>query len=103
MNNKVYWSNIEYKHKDKGLAGGFVYAFLKATDVREALIKLLIELNNQSLNTVEVEFISPYNEKMEWDTLEQTEHFLSLYQESKKSDNVIFDDFYAYETHLHVT
>ena len=35
---------------------------------------------------------------MEWETDEQTKNYMNLYEESKKSKNVIFDDFFAYKT-----
>lgn len=99
---KIYWTGVEYSYGKKSdnykeLKGGFVYAFINAIDVREALGKLLKELKKQDLNPLEVEFISPYDEEMEWETNEQTNHYLGLYEEALKSEEVVFDDFYAYE------
>ena len=106
MSSKIYWTSIEYRYikkvDKKDLKGGFVYAFINANDVRDVLKKVLIELAKQNLEPIEIEFISPYDKEMEWETKEQTEHFKQLYKESKKTDNVVFDDFYAYKTDLEI-
>lgn len=104
---KIYWTSIEYNYskessKNDELKGGFVYAFVNANDVRDALDKLLKELKSQSLTPIDIEFMSPYDDEMEWETRQETEHFLGLYNESKKTNNVIFDNFYAYESGLDV-
>ncbi len=102
MTSKVYWCGIEYSYKkgspDFGkLKGGFVYVFVKASDVREALEKILNELNEKHLNPIEVDFVSPYDEDMEWETTDQTSNYTRLFEEASNSTEVIFDDFYAYE------
>lgn len=102
MEKKVFWSGIEYSYlesskKFKNLQGGFVFIFIKAYDVREALAKIEKELTIIKLEPIEIEFIKPYEKELEWETPEQTEHYLSLYEESDSKNKTVFDTFYAYE------
>jgi hypothetical protein len=94
---KVYWSSIEYTYSSKkNLKGGFVYVFVKAFDVREALAKLLAAFDEKKMTPNEIEYIMPYDVDTEWETSKQTSKFLELNNAALKSDEVIFDDFYAY-------
>ena len=94
---KVYWSSVEYSYSGKkNLKGGFVYAFVKAFDVREALAKLLAAFDVKKMTPVEIEYIMPYDIDTEWETPEETSKFLEINNVALKSDEVIFDDFYAY-------
>ncbi len=102
MKDKVYWSGVEYTYEygspDYGrLKGGFVYIFARAFDVREALDKILTDLKNHDIAPVEIEFISPYDKEMEWEEESQKKRYMELYNTALKSEQVIFDDFYAYE------
>ena len=102
MKQKVYWSSIEYSYESKSsekqkLKGGFVYAFVKSFDVRQALNKLLSKLKQQGKRPIEIEFISPYDKKTEWENSKQEKHYKILYNEARNSSSVIFDTFYAYE------
>lgn len=99
---KVYWSGIEYLYKSDSeeygeLAGGFVYVFIKATDVREVLSKITLSFDDEKLDPIEIEFIKPYDEELEWETSSQTKYYLELFNKAKSSESLIFDDFYAYE------
>ena len=99
---KIYWTSIEYRYDEKSieykkLKGGFVYAFIKAKDVRDALEIFLRELSILNLNPVEIEFIKPFDKSLEWETPEDTKHHLSLFRQAKKSTNAIFGEFYAFE------
>ena len=103
MDYKVYWAGIEYKYNKASstkaiLEGGFVYIFVKAFDAREVLERLLIELKKKVLTLIEVEFISPYDIEMEWELEKEKKHYLELYNNALKTDLVVFDDFYAYES-----
>ncbi len=103
METKIYWAGVEYNYdKDSGnyqeLKGGFVYTFMQAIDARDALDMLLQALKGKKLAPLEVEFISIYDGEMEWETEEETNRYISLYNEALESGNVIFDDFYAYES-----
>ena len=99
---KLYWSSIEYHYdktnpEAKKLRGGFVYVFLVAFDVQDALKKILNELKSLKLNPVEIEFISPYDLDTEWDTDQQKATVLSICKEVQETSDVIFDTFNAYE------
>ena len=99
---KLYWSSIEYHYdktnpEAKKLRGGFVYVFLLAFDVQDALKKILNELKSLKLKPVEIEFISTYDLDMEWDTDHQKATVLSICEEVQETSAVIFDTFNAYE------
>ncbi len=100
--NKLYWSSIEYIYNKTNLGsnkrkGGFVYVFLSAFDVQDALKKILNEFRTLQLKPVEIEFISTYDLETEWDTKQQKEKMLSICEEVQKTSDVIFDTFHAYE------
>lgn len=102
MEQKIYWSSIEYRYCENSekygkLLGGFVYVFLKAFDAKEALSKIIVELKEEKLDPVEIEFVKPYEADLEWETLEQTMYYLELFEKAKSSEYLIFDDFHAYE------
>lgn len=103
MKKKVFWSGVEYlymqdsKDFDK-LKGGFTYVFVNAFDAREVMDKLLLALNEKKFRPVEVEFISPYDNETEWESIDITNHYRNLGTESINTNEVVFDDLYAYET-----
>jgi hypothetical protein len=102
MNSDIYWSSIEYSYASKSsqsgkLKGGFVYAFVKALNTEEAISKVTKGLKHQNIEVKEVEFVSPYDIKTEWETEEQRNNFMELYKEAKSSNDVLFDTFYAFE------
>ncbi|RYE43219.1 MAG: hypothetical protein EOP48_23035 [Sphingobacteriales bacterium] len=99
---KIYWTGIEYNYSNTSpqfgkLAGGFVYGFVKALDATEALNKFKDELTHQHIDVKEVEFISPYDIEMEWETEEQANRYIQLYREAESLNQVVLDDFYAFE------
>ena len=102
MNKKVYWAGIEYIYTSKSnefgkLKGGFVYAFVNAYNVKIALNGIKKELNKIQLDPIEIEFIEPYNIDTKWETTEQTNNYLDLFDKSQKNKQVYFDDFFAYK------
>jgi hypothetical protein len=102
MTEKIYWASIEYRYDEKStesrkLKGGFVYAFIKANDVRDALKNILGELSVLKLSPVEIEFVKPYDKSLGWETPEDTKRYLSLFRLARKTTNVIFSEFYAFE------
>jgi hypothetical protein len=104
MKENIYWSCIEFHYKQRpqtkentNLKGGFVYAFIKAFDVRDALDMIIISLKKNKLQPIEIEYIKPYEKNIQWESKKQTKHYLELYKEAKRTDEVIFDDLYAYE------
>jgi len=99
----IYWASLEYTYSKKSihfgkLAGGFVYGFVKAYDAVEALDNFTNELKQQDIDVKKIEFISPYDIEMEWETKEQTKKFIELYEKANTGNEVLFDDFYAYES-----
>jgi len=99
---KVYWASIEYtfskEAQDYGkFSGGFVYAFVNALDVRDALEKVLLSLEQQALVPLDIEFIMPYDKNMEWEKETDTAHYLHMCARASKSEEVLFDVFYDYE------
>lgn len=98
MESRIYWSGIEYKYEEKetNKLGGFVYVFLKAKDVRNALELILSGLKAKELIPLDVEFVSVYDEETEWENTKQKEHYLNLYKSALKSSKIEFDNFYAY-------
>ena len=101
-NQKIYWSGIEYIYSDSSpesgkLIGGFVYGFVKAIDKKEALNKFADVLKRNSIVIKNVEFIKLYEIGTQWETIEQTNSFIKIYEEAQDSEQPIFDTFYAYE------
>lgn len=99
---KVYWAGIEYNYKRNSpkfgeLTGGFVYGFIKAIDGKEALDKLIEGLMRLNMAVKVIEFITPFDIDMEWETEEQKEIYIHLYEQAKTSNQALFDVFYAYE------
>lgn len=96
---KVYWASIEYKYENNAdnLVGGFVYAFINSDDEKSALDKIETKLISENLIPIKFEFITHYDELTEWENKSTTFHFLELYEKAKLTNDVIFDDFYAYQ------
>ena len=99
---EVYYTNVEVtfaegtEHHGK-LAGGFVYAFVRAHDVREALPPILEELEACGLEVLEVEFLAPYRD-VPWESDEDQQLYDGLAAEAAASADVILDDIEAFET-----
>jgi hypothetical protein len=101
-NQKIYWCSIEYIYSDvspesRKLIGGFVYGFVKAMDKEDALNKFADELKRNSIEIKNVEFIKLYKIETKWETTEQTNNFIKIYEQAQDSEQAIFDTFYAYE------
>ncbi len=98
----IYWSSIEFSYENnlkskKKLKGGFVYCFVKAFDAREAIDKFESAIKSQNLRCLKIDYISIYDESIEWENEQQTENFMRLYNLAQSNADVIFDDFYSYE------
>lgn len=98
----IYWSSIEYAFKKENpkhltLKGGFVYCFIQAFDAREALLKIEEDFFTQNLSIKAIEFISIYDENLEWETKAQTSDYLKLFKLARVNNEVVFDAFYEYE------
>ena len=98
---RTYWSSIEFnclegaEHYGK-CSGGFVYAFVPAQDVRDALPKFMDELGALHLRIIQIEFVSPY-EDIPWDTTEEQRKYDALAQEAGQTGQVVLDAMYIYE------
>ena len=100
--NRIFWTSIEYTYdsdhsSNEELFGGFVYAFVISTNDKEAQNKFIAALGQQKISAIEVHFITPYPDNMEWENHEQTKHYKTLFEKAEKTQDVIFDTFYAYE------
>lgn len=98
---EIYWTSIEYEYLEGSInfnkfKGGFVYAFVKAADVRDALNKFSKEIGSLSLGIKNIEFISPYDD-IPWDNDVEQKKYDNLAKEALRTENVICDEFYAYE------
>jgi len=99
---KIYWTSVEFTlkqtHTDfKKVKGGFVYAFVKAVDQSEALIKFKTELDNIQLIPTEFEFVNHYKD-VEWTNEKQEKHFQMIIEEANRGLDVVLDDFYMFES-----
>lgn len=102
MKKQVYWADVEYyynaDYKQKtNLTGGSIFMFMKAFDVRDCLERILVEIKKEDLILHQIVFITPYDVDLEWETEEEKKHYAELYNQALKSDEVIFDENYAYE------
>ena len=99
---RIYWASLEYRFLEGSenfgkFAGGFVYMFVKEVDAQSALPRFLAEAKDNYLEVLEVEFVSIYDE-VPWETEEQQRKYDRLAKRADKTDEVILDDLYAYET-----
>ncbi len=97
----VFWANIEFAYQEGSkhygeFEGGFVYAFVRATDVRDALDQFQLEFASRKLGIRFIEFASLYYD-VPWQTEEDQEHYDAIAQLAFASEEVIFDSFEVYE------
>ena len=100
--NQIYWSAIEYEYakqhpQHSDLKGGFVYVFLKTKDEKTFLDVVNRAFIKEKLKIINVEFVNAYDKKMKWDNLKDAEKYKELFTLAKLHDDVVFDDFYAYQ------
>ena len=96
-----FWCGVEYKYlpgsdQFRKFKGGFVYCFVGATDVRDAIRKVESEFDSRNLGVVKIEFVSPYIE-ISWDSDEEQKVYDELARVSLETNKVEFDAFYAFE------
>lgn len=94
---KVFWASIEYRYNENHLNGGFVYAFVKANSKTDAYEKITKEFEDLKLSISVLEFLAQYDCKTKWNNVDETRHYVDLYNSANKSDCCVFDTFYAYE------
>ncbi|MFH2093007.1 MAG: hypothetical protein ABIJ31_11645 [Pseudomonadota bacterium] len=97
----VYWTNIEFDiinpSEYEDCVGGFVYLFVNAFDVQDALPKFVQAIAEEDLKIIQIEFISPYDDTP-WDLEEDQVLYDALAKEAQDSDMVIWDQISAYES-----
>jgi len=88
----VYWTSVEFDILDppayEDCVGGFVYLFLKAHDVREAIPRIEAAIKKEGLRISQIEFVSPYDE-IPWDSEEEQIQYDSLAEEAKACEEVV--------------
>jgi len=97
----VYWTSVEFDILDpseyEACVGGFVYLFLKARDVREAIPRIEAAIEEEGLRISQIEFVSPYDE-IPWDSEEEQIQYDSLAKEAEESEDIVWDEIFAYES-----
>lgn len=101
-NKRVYICDVDYLYMPeaaeyKELAGGAVYVFVKAFDVRETLELLDKNMKDRYIEPKEIVSINPYDENQEWASDEEQAHYRELSLNCDKSGEIVYDDFLAYE------
>lgn len=100
-NKRVYICDVDYLYKEQAdeyekFIGGAVYVFVRAFDVQEVLQLLKEDMKTKYMEPREIVSIAPYNVNQEWETEEEQMHYLYLYQECEKVNEIVYDDFMAY-------
>ena len=97
----VYWTSVEFDIVDpsayEDCVGGFVYLFLKAADVREAIPKIETAIEEEGLRINQIEFVAPYDETP-WNSEEEQLQYDALAREALLCDAVVWDEISAYES-----
>ena len=97
----LYWTSVEFDIMDpseyEDCVGGFVYLFLKARDVREAIPKIEKAIEQEGLRMDSIEFVAEYDE-ISWDSEEEQVLYDSLAKEAREGDQVVWDEILAYES-----
>lgn len=98
---KVYWTSVEFDIVNpsayENCVGGFVYLFLKAGDVLGAIPKITKAIEEEDLKINQVEFVSPYDD-VPWPSEEEQIKYDSLAKEAESTDDVVWDEIFAYES-----
>lgn len=97
----VYYSSVEIAFAEGSeyhgdLEGGFVYAFVRARDARDAMPAILEEIAACGLEVVEMEFVAPY-EDVPWETEEEQARYDLLARRAQEAEGVVLDDIEAFE------
>ncbi len=97
----LYWTSVEFDIVDpsayENCVGGFVYLFLKASDVRGAIPKIEAAIEEEGLRINTIEFVAQYDE-IPWDSEEEQIQYDSLARQAKESEEVVWDEIVAYES-----
>lgn len=97
---KLYWTSVEFDiinpPEYENCIGGFVYLFLKARDVKNAIPKIEKTLEEEGLKVNTIEFISQY-ENIPWDEPEDQLKYDALAAKAENSNEIVWDEISAYE------
>jgi len=97
----IYWTSVEFDIINpadyEDCIGGFVYLFLKAEDVQDAMPKIQGVIAEENLRVKHIEFVSPYD-GTKWDTKEDQVLYDGLAKEAEDSDEIVWDQISAYES-----
>jgi hypothetical protein len=97
----VYWTSVEFDILDplayEDCVGGFVYLFLKARDVRDAIPKIEAAIAEEDLRINRIEFVALYDGTL-WDSEEEQIQYDALAREAAGCDEVVWDEISAYES-----
>ncbi|MBU0971328.1 MAG: hypothetical protein KKC20_11815 [Proteobacteria bacterium] len=98
---KIYWASVEFDIVDPSVyencVGGFVYLFLQARDVREAIPKIESAIEEEGLKILQIEFVAQYDE-IPWDSEEEQLQYDGLAKQAQTSEAVVWDEIFAYES-----
>ncbi len=96
-----YWTSVEFDILNpvayEDCIGGFVYLFLNATGVQDALQKIKADVEEEDLKINQIEFVAPY-EGVSWDLKEDQLLYDALSKEAASTDEVVWDEISAYES-----
>ncbi len=97
----IYWTSVEFDINNpteyEDCIGGFVYLFLKAEDVQDAMTKIQGTIAEEDLSVKHIEFISPYDQT-KWDTKDDQVLYDGLAKEAGDSNEIVWDQISAYES-----
>lgn len=97
----LYWTSVEFDIMTpaayENCIGGYVYLFLKARDVLDAIPKIQDAIEGEDLRINQVEFVSLYDE-MTWESPEDRSQYDALAEAAQKSGDVVWDEISAYES-----
>ena len=98
---RVYWSNVEFIYQEVSaqhgiFEGGVVYAFVRAFDVREAILKIEGELDARDLGVRSFDFVTEYAD-LPWEDDDDQLHFNGVAALAGSTGEVFLDSFEVYE------
>ena len=100
-NSRVYWANVEFTYNEGSsqhgvFEGGVVYAFVRAFDVREAILRIEEELQSRDLGVRNVDYVTEYGE-VPWENEDDQLHFDGVSALAGSTGEVFLDSFEVYE------
>ena len=97
----LYWTSVEFDINDpsdwENCVGGFVYLFLEAQDVRDAIPRIEAAVAQEDLALTQIEFVTPYD-GIPWEDEADQALYDELAGEAAGGDEVVWDEIYAYES-----